>query len=85
MVVVVVVVMGRPLKLAGEICRGVGRVLGDGLALRLLSSGVRGTTTTTSASSERDSFRFDTRAARFGAAVPPMYLSTRIRALDVRA
>jgi hypothetical protein len=39
-VIVMVVVMGRPLKLAGEICRGVGRVLGDGLALRLLSSGV---------------------------------------------
>ena len=39
---------------------------------------VRGTTTT------RDSFRFDQRAARFGAAVPPMYLSTRMRALDVR-
>jgi hypothetical protein len=32
----------------------------------------------------RDSFRFDQRAARFGAAVPPMYLSTRMRALDVR-
>jgi hypothetical protein len=29
-------------------------------------------------------FRFDTRAARFGAAVPPQYLSTRMRALDVR-
>jgi hypothetical protein len=39
-VIVMVMVMGRPLKLAGEICRGVGRVLGDGLALRLLSSGV---------------------------------------------
>ena len=42
-------------------------------------SGVRGTTTTT-----RDSFRFDQRAARFGAAVPPMYLSTRMRALVAR-
>jgi hypothetical protein len=40
--VVVVVVMGRPLKLAGEIYRRVERVLGDSLALRLLSLGVRG-------------------------------------------
>jgi hypothetical protein len=40
-IMVVVVVMGRPLKLAGEICRGVGRVLGAVLALRL-SSGVSG-------------------------------------------
>jgi hypothetical protein len=38
-IMVVIMVMGRLLKLTGEICRGVGRVLGDGLALRL-SSGV---------------------------------------------
>jgi hypothetical protein len=44
--------------------------------------GVRGTTSTTTTT--RDSFRFDQRAARFGAAVPPMYLSTRMRALDAR-
>jgi hypothetical protein len=41
-VVVVVIVMGRLLKLAGEIYRRVERVLGDGLALKLLSLGVRG-------------------------------------------
>jgi hypothetical protein len=46
--------------------------------------GVRGTTTTTTTTTIRDSFRFDQRAARFGAAVPPMYLSTRVRALDAR-
>jgi hypothetical protein len=39
-------------------------------------------TTTTTTTTIRDSFRFDQRAARFGAAVPPMYLSTRMRALD---
>ena len=32
----------------------------------------------------RDNFRFDQRAARFDAAVPPIYLSTRMRALDAR-
>ena len=46
-------------------------------------SGVRGITTTTTIITG-DSFRFDQRAARFGAAVPPMYLSTRMRALVAR-
>jgi hypothetical protein len=64
-----VVVMGRPLKLAGEICRGVGRVLGDGLALRLLSSGVRGTTTTTSSASLEREIVFDSISAQRASAL----------------
>jgi hypothetical protein len=38
-IIVVIIIMGRLLKLTGEIYRRIRRVLGDGLALRL-SSGI---------------------------------------------